>query len=80
MVQVTWPPCPYRVKTFKILKMLLLQNQKFIIINLACSIDDYEWRLWVDLDLFYGKVKFGSFSIGKSEINDFFQKLLQPVT
>ena len=36
---------------------------------------------WSDLDLIYGKVKFGyiGFSIGKSEIW-IFQKLLQPVT
>ena len=37
---------------------------------------------WVDLDLFYGKVKFCNlgFSIGKSENSGFFQKFLQPVT
>ena len=42
----------------------------------------YKWLPWVDLDLFYGKVKFGNlgFSIGKSENSGFFQKLLQPVT
>ena len=61
------------VKTFKI---ILLQNQK--------SYDPETWHAasgtkalqslykqcpWVDLDLFYGKVKFGNlgFSTGKSE-------------
>ena len=41
----------------------------------------YIWSTSVDLDLFYGKVKFGNlgFSIGKRE-NWIFQKLLQPVT
>ena len=36
----------------------------------------------VDLDLFNGKVKFCNlgFSIGRSENNGFFQKLLQPLT
>ena len=33
----------------------------------------YKWLPWVDLDLFYGKVKFGNlgFSIGKSENSGF---------
>ena len=37
---------------------------------------------WSDLDLFYGKVKFGKFgfSMGKSENSGIFRKLLQPVT
>ena len=41
----------------------------------------YKWWPWVDLDLFYGKVKFGNlgFSIGKSE-NCWFSEHLQPVT
>ena len=65
MVQVTWPrwpPCLYKVKTFK---NLLIKNKK---------VDDLEtwyatlgtWVLlnlfkcwhWVDLDLFYSKVRF----------------------
>ena len=64
MVQVTWPrwpPCPYMVKT---LKNLLLQNQRSYDIEtwhvesgtqgLRSS---YKWWPWVDLDLFYDKVK-----------------------
>ena len=37
---------------------------------------------WVDLDLFYDKVKFGNlgFWIGKIENSGFFQKPLKPVT
>ena len=82
MVLVTWPPYPYREKT---LKNLLLWNQKA---------DDFEtwyaslgawvlpsllkWWPWVDLDLFYGKVKFGPlcFCIGKKVKQWIFQKLL----
>ena len=57
------------VKTFK---SLLLQNQK-----------SYDLETLHELDLFYGKVKFGNnlgFSMEKSENSGFFQKLLQPVT
>ena len=41
----------------------------------------FKWWPWVDLDLFYSKVKFCNlgFSI-KNENSIFFQKLLQPVT
>ena len=42
----------------------------------------FKWWPSSDLDLFYGKVKFGNlgFSMGKSENSGFFLKLLQPVT
>ena len=35
----------------------------------------YKWCPWVDLDIFYGKVKFGNlgFSIGKSKNIGFFR-------
>ena len=66
MVQVTWPrwpPCPYMVKTFK---NLLLQNQKsydletwHVALGTQALQSLYKWWPWVDLDLFYGKVKFG---------------------
>ena len=80
MVQVTWPrwpPCPYMVKT---LKNLLLQNQK------SCDLETwhvalgtqalqslYKWWPWVDLDLFYGKVKLGHLYVwmGKTVIKSF---------
>ena len=76
---LTWPPCPYMVKT---LKNLLLQNQ---------LTDDFEtwyvalcmWVLptlfklfpWVDLDPFNVNVKFGhiGFYMGKSENYLFFR-------
>ena len=53
-----WPPCPYMVKN---LKNLLLWNQTadnpasgaWVLPSLL------KWWPWVDLDLFYGKVKFG---------------------
>ena len=66
MVQVTWPrwpPCPYMVKTFK---NLLLQNQKsydletwHVAFGTQALQSLYKWWPWVDLDLFYGKVKLG---------------------
>ena len=66
MVQVTWPrwpPCPYMVKT---LKNLLLQNQKSYDLETLHVTSGtqvlqslYKWWPWVDLDLFYSKVKLG---------------------
>ena len=57
-----WPPCPYMVKT---LKNLLLRNQKaddFEILHATSGArvlpNLFKWWHWVDLDLFYGKVKF----------------------
>ena len=65
MKQVTWtswPPYPYMVKT---LKNHLLRNQKADDIETWCAALSawvlpslYKWWPWVDLDLFYGKVKF----------------------
>ena len=74
-VQVTlprWPPpCPCIVKT---LKNLLLQNQKADDLETWYAASGarvlpslFKWWPWVDLDLFYGKVKFGPlcFCMGK---------------
>ena len=55
---------------------------RLISMNLVCSIGDSCPSLFVqmmtlsDLDLFYGKVKFGNlgFSMGKSENSGFFRK------
>ena len=81
MVQVTWPrwpPCPYMVKTFK----NLLQNQKsydletwHVALGTQALQSLYKWWPWVDLDLFYGKVKFGPlcFCMGKRLNNGFFR-------
>ena len=81
MVQVTWPrwpPCPYMVKTFK---NLLLQNQKsydletwHVALGTQALQSLYKWWPWVDLDLFYGKVKFGPlcFCMEKRWNNGFF--------
>ena len=44
------------------------------------GLEPYKVYKRVDLDLFYGKVKFGIFSIGKVKKQWIFQKLLQPVT
>ena len=66
MVMVTWPrwpPCPYMVKT---LKNLLLWNQKaddletwYAASSTQVLPNSFKWWPWVDLDLFYCKVKFG---------------------
>ena len=69
MILVTWQrwlPCPYMVKT---LKNRLLRNQKAddleswyassgarVLPNLL------KWWPWIDLDLFYGKIKFGPYA------------------
>ena len=66
-----WPPCPYMVKT---LKNLFLWNQKaddletwYAASGARVLPNLFKWWLWVDLDLFYGKVKFGPlrFCMGK---------------
>ena len=65
MVQVTWPrwpPCSYMVKT---LKSLFLRNQKaydletwYATLGTRILPSLFKWWHWVDLDLFYRKVKF----------------------
>ena len=66
-----WPTCPYMVK---ILKNLLLQNQKADDLEIWYAAPGaqvlpsfFKCRPWVDFDLFYGKVKFGPlcFCMGK---------------
>ena len=58
-----WPPWPYLVKT---LKNLLLRNQKADDLEVWYAASGaqvlptlFKWWPWVDLDLYYGKVKFG---------------------
>ena len=84
MVMVTWPrcsPCPYIVK---ILKIFFSRTEQSVILNLGIQHPDtrllpnsFKWRPWVDLDLFYGNVKFGPFCfcMGKSENNWFLAHL-----
>ena len=67
MVQVTWPrwpPCPYMVTT---LKNFLLWNQMaddleswYTVSGTRVLLSLFKWCPWVDVDLFYGKVKFDS--------------------
>ena len=68
-----WPPCSYMVKTFK---NLLLQNQStddletwYVALSMQVLPKLFKLCPWVDLDLFYAKVKFGhiDFCMGKSE-------------
>ena len=67
-----WPPRPYMVKTFE---NLLLQNrmsydlETWLVASGTQALQSlYKWWPWVDLDLFYDKVKCGNygFSIGKN--------------
>ena len=65
----------------KTLKNLLLQNQKsydFETWHVASGTQALQslYKCFVDLDLFYSKVKFGNlgFSLGKSENSGFFRK------
>ena len=58
-----WPPYPYMLKT---IKNLLLRNQKaddletwYAASGARVLLSLFKWWPWVDLGLFYGKVKFG---------------------
>ena len=75
-----WPPRPYMVKTLQ--KSSSPEPAGGFPRNLVCSIGGlpahhslFKWWPWVDLDLFYDKVKFDNlgFSIGKSENCWFFR-------
>ena len=81
-----WPPRPYMVKTFK---NLLLQNRKSYDIEIwhaASGIQVLQslnkWWPWVDLDLFYGKVKLGRLYVwmGKTVTKSFNGENLQQMT
>ena len=70
----------------KTLKNLLLQNQRadfhetwYVASGTPAHYSLYKWWPWSDLDLFYGKVKFGNlgFSIGKSENSGFFSETIE---
>ena len=73
-----WPPCPYMVKTLK----NLLRNQKaddletwYAALGARVLPSLFKWWPWVDLDLFYGRVKFSPlcFCMGKRQNNGFFR-------
>ena len=75
-ILVTWPrwlPCPY-IYGKNPSKIFFSRTGERFPRNLVCSSETpahhslYKWWPWSDLDLFYGKVKFGnlSFSIGKN--------------
>ena len=82
MMLVTWPrwlPCPYMVKTFK---NLLLWNRQtdfhetwYVASVTPAHYSLFKWWPCIDLDLIYGKVKFGNlgFSIWKIENSAFFR-------
>ena len=82
MVLVTWPrwlPCPYMVKT---LKNLLVRHQMadnletwYAALGARVLPSLFKWWPWVDLDLCYGKVKFGRLCscIEKRSTNGFFR-------
>ena len=88
MMLVTWPRWQLRPYMVKTLQKSSHQNQRadfhktwYVASGTPAHHKLFKWWPWSDLDLFYGKFKFGNicFSIGKSE-NSGFQKLLQPVT
>ena len=71
----------YWAKPFK---NLLLQNRPadfhetwYVALGTPAHHSVYKWWPWSDLDLFYGKVKFGNlgFSIGKSENSGFLETI-----
>ena len=71
----------------KTLKNLLLQNQKtddletlYVALSMQVLPRLFKLLPWVDLGIFYAKVKFGDigFCMGKGENYLFFWKLLQP--
>ena len=89
MAEVIWPrwmPCPYMVKTWK---NLLLWNQKADDLESLYAASDtrvlpslFKWWPWVDLHLFYSKVRFGPLIIllnGKKLKECIFQKPLYSV-
>ena len=75
-VLVTWPrwlPCPYMVKTLN-LKSLLLRNQTADDLETLYAASGaqvlpslFKWWSWVDLDLFYGNVRFDPLCFGMGE-------------
>ena len=78
MTKMATMPCPYMVKTLK----NLLRNRRadfhetwYVALGTPAHHSLFKLRPWSDLDLFYGKVKFGNigFSIGKSENSGFFR-------
>ena len=77
MILVTWPrwpPCPYMVKTLqKSYSWADFHETWYVASGTPVYHSLYKWWPWSDLDLFYGKVKFGNlgFSIGKSENSGF---------
>ena len=84
-----WPPCPYMVKT---LKNRHLRNQKagmnlwnyetwYAASGTQVLQNSFKWWPWVNLDLFYSKVKFGPlcFCMGKKVRQWIFQKLLSSI-
>ena len=80
-----WPPCPYMVKTLQKSSSLGggggggvgadFHEAWHVVSGPPAHHSLFKWWPWVDLDLFYGKVKFGNlgFSIGKSENCWFFR-------
>ena len=81
---LTWPPCPYMVKT---LKNLLPQNQLtddletwYVALCMWVLLRLFKLSPWVDLDPFYAKVKFShiGFFMAKSENYLFFRNYCSP--
>ena len=74
--QISWPPCPYMVKTFK----NLLRTRSLISGNLACSIRDSRFTVYKNDDpvltmaYFMARsalVTFGLYNVSVYRTNDF---------
>ena len=77
-----WPPVPYMLKT---LKNFLLWNQKvddleswYVASSAQVLRSLFKWWPWVDLDFYYGKVKFDplGFCMEKVETMDFSETIV----
>ena len=88
MVLVTWPRWPPRPYTVKTLQKVLLWNRPadfhetwYVALGTHAHHNLFKWWPWNDLDLFYGKVKFGNlgFFMGKRWKQWIFHKPLQPL-
>ena len=79
-----WPPCPYMVKTLQKSSSPEPKGQWPWYVSLGPWAHQslFKWWPWVDLDLFYGKVKFGPlcFYMGKSVRKSFNGRNLQQMT
>ena len=78
-IWVTWPRWPPRRYIVKTLQYLLLQNwwtdfheTWYVASGTPAHHNLFKWWPWVDLDLFYGKVKFGNLGVSIRKMKTWF--------